>query len=216
MAEQFQRATAGEPLQVPAETYNAMLDAALSHRNSGRAGASGRIPGRTYDPLITVVNSSGVHLDWFAAVAIDAPVTLPVEDEMAFKVRVAARVIKPTATSKGRWVLLAQPLGSNEVGRAIGIGITPCKINLVGAGDLFVDTVANKTIPESSTGGPAQILWVAGGAGTATATGEQWALIRIGGGGAAESVGQYTFMVRQVGHNNVNVYDMTRAHPSLT
>jgi hypothetical protein len=123
---------------------------------------------------------------------------LPADNEQDFKERMALKVITPDGNSAGRWVVLQRPLGVNEFGPAIAIGISICKINVVDVAHTCVESVSGNVIPDSGASGSAQILWVAGGVGTADDTGSQLAVIRLGGGEA----GDVDVFTTQVGGSN--------------
>jgi hypothetical protein len=217
----LRKVKAGDDLKIPAATYNAFIDAAVSSRSSNHRGEKST-PLQAYAAdVVLVKNVTGEPLDRYAAVRIDRPLILPTEDEDEFKNRLAFKVTTPTGEEPGRWVVLLEPLtaggeGDEEngaVGRAVVSGAVVCKIDLISEADEFVETATGSYLPESGASGTAPILWVAGGVGTATATGEQWAVIKLGGGGAALSVGQYTGMVYQNVSDNQMGHQYTRAAP---
>lgn len=191
----------GQPLKIPADTYNAFVDAAIYTRaqtNPTRQ-KSRELP--YAGDVILVKNVSGDSLDRFQAVAIGDPVILPDDNEDEFKNRIALQVSKPDGSEDDRWCVLLEglpkgPDGSEtngSYGKALVVGVVNCKINLQDVGDTGCTVVADSYIPESNTNGPATILWIAGGVGTADDTGEQWAIIKLAGGGSLP-VGEFDGM----------------------
>lgn len=213
----LRKVRSGDDIDIKAETWNAFIDAAVFAKQSG-AGSSGPKSASRQTSFVKVQNTSGVALARFAAVGVIGVVTEPSgTDETAqasveFINNFCFTVNKPQDSHKGRWLVLIQPLANNEVGFAIAIGATVCKVNIQSAGDKGVDIEANQTIPKSSGNGAVQLLWVKGGVGSATATGEQLVVLRLGGGGAAElPLPQYQGMVIQGVSQNQLGADWVRA-----
>ena len=68
---EFQHVRTGEPLQIPAATYNAMLDAAQANRNRRLHLAP---HGAGFDSLfVYVVNTTGSTLERFSVLGLDGP-----------------------------------------------------------------------------------------------------------------------------------------------
>src|SRR4051812_46946673 len=113
MGEQFQKAREGEPLKIPASTYNAFIDAAVAHRSS--FGTSGSPSGakqakQKSADIVLVQNVSGTSLNQYAAVTFTDPVVLPDDNEDEFKKRVVLKVNVPFGTERGNWFVLQEPL----------------------------------------------------------------------------------------------------------
>ncbi len=220
---EFRKVKPGQDLEIPAMTWNGLMDTARQVRQQN---AGTRVPQglHAYNAtVVTVKNVSGEPIRQYRAVRLGDPIIFPSDNEEEFKQRVTFKADVPEGNEEGRWAVLLEPLAAGvgegdedngAIGRAVVIGVVVCRIDLIATGDTHVDVVAGETIPESSTSGPAQILWVAGGPGTATATGEQWALIKLGAGGSLP-VGQYQYMTFQVVSQNTNGFDFTRSHPML-
>lgn len=189
----IRKANKGDALNIPANAYNAFVEAALHHK--GSTGAKTR-DAKERSPLnsavVTVMNDSGAAQAQFAVLQISAPVILPADNEQGFKERMVLKVITPDADGAGRWVVLQQPLGVNEFGPAIAVGVSVCKINLTDEAHTCVESVDGNVIPDSGAAGSGQILWVAGGVGTADDTGEQLSVIRLGGGGSSGDIDVFT------------------------
>ena len=172
---------------MPAENYNAFIEAATWVREQQRrpGGSSGRgAPQAAL--LVTVKNDTASQMNRFAAVGVSGIVTDPSAAPDEFKNRIAIKARVPTSADSNRWLVLPQPLPAGQYGLAVALGVTPCWIDLGAVGDLAVDVADGSGIPVSGASGAGRILWVAGGAGTATATGAQWALIHLGGGAGGD------------------------------
>jgi hypothetical protein len=177
----------GDSLQIPAAAYNAFIDAAIAHRNSGVGGAgAGQRRFRQAD-IVKVRNDSGSAVVRFGVLGIDAPIILP-EDaatEAEFIGCVALSGITPAlADHAGRFVILLEPLADGQIGRAWAAGVCQVKINVDEDKDWRYADVADgeSGYLEPSNTGSAAILWRAGG------TGQQWAVVRLGQGAAEDVV----------------------------
>jgi hypothetical protein len=175
----------GDPFQPKAETWNALVDTARWAREQrGRTGgAFGPSPREV--ACITVANNAGRSLRRFEAVGVTGVVTVPSDAQPdatnEFLSRTALTVGVPTSDDAGRWLVLLEPLEPNAVGRAACIGAVPCRVNVGDTDDAFADVADGETVPVSGGRGM-PLLWVAGGAGSASSTGEQWAVVLLRGG----------------------------------
>lgn len=180
MGEPLNPVQPGDPLQIPASTHNAFVEAARDHR-ARRTGMAGGVLEERQAPsaaIVLVKNASGAAHSRFAVLGIDVPIILPAANEAEFENRVALSCVKPTAgTHEGRFVVLQEPLGAGRIGRAAVGGVTQAWINIDSSVDVLdrVDVVDDMVLYlENQFGGSAKILWREGG------TGEQWAIVRLG------------------------------------
>jgi len=176
MGDPFHKAVSGQPLRVPARTWNAFLDAARDHqaRQQNVAGA----PAAELRPggIVPVKNASGADRARFDILGIDGPVFTPTENEQGFKNRVALRGVVPTlADHEGRFVILFEPVKAGGIGLAGVQGVFPVKVDVQDEDHDFAD-VDDGQCGHLASGrcGAAQILWKESG------TGEKWAVVRIG------------------------------------
>jgi hypothetical protein len=185
----------GQPVEFYASTFGAMIDAAVANREGGSTAPAARQTIPQNSTIITVQNTTGDDLDRFAAVKLDAPVILPDDNEGEFTRRIAFKVVTPDDASAGLWAVIQQPLAKGPTGSeangafgtAVVLGMTHCVVNILDTDDTHVEVADGQTIPTSGTEGTASIIWAAGwedGTQTADETGEQLAIIRIGGGGS--------------------------------
>ena len=200
----------GDDFKPSASEWNGFVDASDAYKNRFKTGGLGDpAKGRNMD-IIRVKNDSGVALDNYAGVIVSAPTILPADNEDEFKRQQFWKVKKPTDAAQP-FVILLQPLATDEFGIAVVSGATVCKVKMTNATDTHCDSEAGKTIPKSGATGEAEILWVAGGVGAATATGEQLAFIRIGGGGGSLGSGQYTGQAFEMVSDDQAAWDFPRA-----
>jgi len=128
---QFQKVRPGEPLRIPADAYNAFVDAARGHQ--GRQADLAATPGRTVrrTDILPVRNSSGGNVDRFAILGIDSVLITPTDNLDEFKNRPALDGITPDIdVHAGRFVVTIEPIASGKIGRAVAAGVTPVQVNV--------------------------------------------------------------------------------------
>ncbi|MFO8015087.1 MAG: hypothetical protein R6X20_17505, partial [Phycisphaerae bacterium] len=179
MADPFRKAVSGEPLRVPARTWNTFLDAARAHRDRqedvGReAQAAGHESG-----VVFVKNTTETDLARFDVLGIDGVLIAPADNEAEFLGRTAVTGVEPTADHTGRFVILLEPVRAGALGRAMLQGVTRVRLYVeedqtVG----FAAPTAGETgylVPAASG---AQVIWRVGGA-SADPSDLKWALVRL-------------------------------------
>jgi hypothetical protein len=178
MSDALRKVQAGQPLAIPASAYNAFIDAAIDFRQRTAHIGQGAQPAFQQATIILVRNDSGSDRQRFEILGVDAPVIDPSYNEEEFKNRMALACVSPVVdTHEGRFVVLAEPVGSGKIGRAFAAGVCAVKINVIDETEepRFVEiaggTTANLDVKRRGSAG---ILWRVGG------TGVQWAVIRFG------------------------------------
>ena len=169
----FQHVRRGEPLQIPAVAYNAMLDAAQAHRNRRINHAP---HGSGFGSLfVHVVNKSGTFLRKFDIVGLDGAAETRNLNE--FKNRIIFRGVVPQKRHKGKFAILQEDASPNMVVRACVYGVTQAKISVESNDDeLTYCDIAEGVTDHLVSGSGAEVLW------SDTTTNDRWGLIRIGGG----------------------------------
>ena len=108
---EFQYVRSGEPLQIPAAAYNAMIDAAQGHRNR-RINLAPH--GAGFDSLFVYVeNTTGQSLQRFDVVGLDGPTETQNLD--VFCNRIVFKGVVPRAKHKGKFAVLQQDASKNMV-----------------------------------------------------------------------------------------------------
>ena len=211
MSDAMKKVQSGQPLVIPAGAYNAFIDTALDFRQRTTHLGQGRQPSFAQASLVLVRNDSGSDLDRFEILGIDAPVIDPVDNEEAFKNRVAVSGVTPVIappeedppdedpedSHEGRFVVLAEPVKSGKIGRAFAAGVCPVKIDVEAqyGPPCFVEIADGiSSHLKLNPRGSATILWLEGGG---VYPGLQWALVRLGNPPPSRSVIQVT--LSQVG-----------------
>lgn len=180
MSDSLKKVQSGDPLVIPAQTYNAFIDAAVYFRQRTTTLGQGTQPGTPPAGIILIRNDSGSDRQRFDVLGISAPIITPATNLREFSNRVAMACVTPATSHEGKFVVLAEPIPAGKIGRAYASGVCPVQVNFAGsdASITQVDISAGQAgYLKPSPTGPATILWREGG------TGSQWAIIRLGTAG---------------------------------
>ena len=214
----YQPVKEGDDLKIPPQVWNALLSQLGRVPVSSKKGQL-QPSDDSAGCWIRVQNVSGSGVGQFHIMTMKEPTVKPPDDpndtggtENQFKNRIYVNADTPSDKEEGRWCVLQEPLADKAFGWAIIVGLTVCWINLAATADAYVESDSGKTVPLSGASGSAQIVWVKGGVGKATKTGEQWALIKIGGGSSSLPVGQYQGILLQMVTDNQIGYDFLCSH----
>jgi hypothetical protein len=175
---EFKRVKSGEPLQIPASTYNAMVDAAEANRN--RKLNLSQV-NRVFDSLfVHVVNNTGKALPRFSVVGLDG--AFQTEDLDEFCNRIVFKGVIPKKEHKGKFAVIQQDAENGAVVRACVFGTTIAKVAASSDSETdedkirFCDVNENDTTSLKSGGSGAEVLY-------RNSDGENgWSIIRIGSG----------------------------------
>lgn len=173
----FRHVRSGEPLMIPATTYNAMVDAAQVVRNRRLNLAP---HGAGFESLfVHVVNTTGKTLERFDVVGLDGP--LVTNDVDAFCERIVFKGVAPRKEHKGKFAILQEDATPDMCVRACVYGTSIARVRITSEGNddkpklRFCDVEENQTSYLVS-GGHTEVLW------SDDSTNDRWAIIRIGSG----------------------------------
>lgn len=175
----FRHVRPGDPLHIPATTYNAMVDAAQANRNRRMNLAP---HGAGFESLfIHVSNQTGKTLQRFDVVGLDGP--LETKNLEVFKQEIILKGVVPKKEHKGKFAVLLEDAAAQMCVRACVYGVTIAKIKVdseEGSNEQkhikFCDVTENETGYLTSGGSGAEVLW------SDESTRNRWAIIRIGSG----------------------------------
>lgn len=179
MADVLKKVKPGEPLRIPAATFNTFIDAAEDFRRRQHNQSAGMQPNWRQTGIVPIKNNSGGDLGRFAVLGIDGPIFAPAESDDGFKNRVALVGVTPAdPTHIGRFAILLEPIANGKIGQAAVAGVCVAKVDVQAEDDGFAD-IADGSAASLTSGpsGAATILWKESG------TGLVWAIIRFGGAG---------------------------------
>jgi len=195
MGDTLKKVQSGDPLEIPARTFNTFVDAAQDFL--ARQRGTGQQITRAYrDPdIVLVKNSSGADRSQLHILGIDSPVIDPGENADEFKNKPAVAGVTPSSSLHfGRFVVLLEPLAAGEIGRACVSGLVPAKVNVRDDGHEYADVRGGDCSKLDSTDrGGAYILWRESG------TGEKWALVKLSIPAAEPEVGPFVVKVEMDG-----------------
>ncbi len=167
----------GDPLRIPANAYNAFVDAAAAHRRSafGQSHTLPRITAADRD-VVLAFNGSGSDVDAFSVMGIDGVYIEPDENLSEFQQRPCLSVTTPSlADHYGQFVIVLEAIPASACGRAVVTGITAVQVNVTDADHRYADiSDAEPGYLASAEIGAAEILYKPAG------TGVLWCLVRLG------------------------------------
>ena len=194
----LKKVSKGSPLDIPAEAYNAFVDAASAHR--GQMFSNATATRATVTPgLVLVKNSSGYDCERFSILGIDDTICIaPADNLTAFQAGPVLVGKSPYyGTHAGKFVVLAEPIGNSTIGHAYIDGVCAVKINVTDESCDFADPVhATRDYLQTTYSGSAKILWRESG------SGQKWAYVRLG-----EKVRKFGLWRRTSDHEDAYKYN---------
>jgi len=180
-ANDFGKVAPGDPLRIPANAYNAMMDTVRAARGMDRAG--GLLRWR-HSELVTVRNASGFDQDRFNIMGVLGPIFTPGDNPTSLEefcnyvgLAVGTPRLDGSDDDRGRFVILTAPLAAGDIGTAWASGVCPVRILGSGPERRAEIEMGDCTHMKRYVGGSAEILWLEPGIGSAE---HAWAIIRFG------------------------------------
>ena len=170
----MRKVISGEPLRIPAPTYNTFIDAANDFLARRHNIAVPR-PAENDSELVLVQNASGSDVDRFGVLGISDIVISPTDNPTGFGNQVALVGVTPDADDhEGRFVIVAAPIADGRIGLARVHGVSWVQVDVTDAGHQYAEVKdGDATMLASGETGSAQILWKESGTGT------KWAVVRF-------------------------------------
>ena len=172
----LKKVQAGQRLKVPAEAWNAFLDAVRwvrnqQHSRDQEANAEFRQTG-----IVQVKNLSGADRERFDILGANAPIILPTDNLQEFKNRVTLSGVVPTAEHRGRFLILLEPLKDGAVGRGVlaGVSLVRLLVNPTQLYDFAQVIPGNSHALLNVPAGAARVLWIETNESTV-----RWAVVRL-------------------------------------
>jgi len=127
MGDPFKKARPGQPLEIPAEAYNAFVETALAHKRGQLSQTTeGQRPASA--PTIKVRNETGQPIPRFGAIGLGEPIILPTTNVTAFQNHVAFRGTLPQPGKP--FAITQEPIAAGGIGRCVVSGPTPVKVSI--------------------------------------------------------------------------------------
>ena len=174
----MQHAQPGQPMRIPAATWNSMLSmlAWWKRTQNGTGGGTSKLPPQA--GVFKVRNGSGSAVERFGVLGIGGPLFDPEDSETAFKNNelIFEGALPVEKDHWGKFCVVLEPLAANKIGRAVFAGLVHVQLDVTH--DLpyeFADIIAGDTAKlYAGWSGRASIEWRAPGTGT------KWAVVNLG------------------------------------
>lgn len=177
MADVLKKVKPGDPLRIPAATFNTFVDTAQDYLSRRSNLSQNPRQSARHSGIILVRNDSGADRQRFDVLGVDSPVFDPSSDEEAFKNCAALSGVSPTEDDHfGKVVVLLEPVAAGEIGQAMASGV--CPVHLYIDDDTVNLADVNDGDPSSlktNRCGSATIIWRESGS-----SGTVWAVVRLG------------------------------------
>ena len=174
MGDQFRKVQPGDPLKIPAEAWNALVDLSQQQKNQRHDQRSNDEGTSRQTTLAKVRNQTGVDLDRFSVVALGTPIITPAANLTEFKRQVSFQGLVPSAGTGPRFGVLLEPLKNNFIGTAALGGCVITRVSVGATAYACAETVTGQNgYLRSVPHGPASVLWIES-SGTV-----RWAVIRF-------------------------------------
>lgn len=185
----YRRARTGEPLRIPAQTYNEML----SVLSGGGSVISSRGASLSNDAAVHIRNDTGADRARYSVYGISGPVFLPDAADSgaqsAFEYGVFLSGVIPTASHAGAFAISIEPIRDGGAGLALLAGVTLARVEMVSESHQTADVKVGDPSRLLSGGGTAQLLWVQPAAQRGS-QGFAWCVVRIGSSAFARRMGR--------------------------
>ncbi|MFO0449981.1 MAG: hypothetical protein ACK52I_15185 [Pseudomonadota bacterium] len=174
MGDQFRKVQPGDPLKIPAEAWNALVDLSQQQKNQRHDQLSESEGTSRQTTLAKVRNQTGVDLDRFSIVALGTPIITPAENLREFKRQVSFQGLVPSAGTGTHFGVLLEPLKNNLIGTAAIAGCVLTRVLIGSVAYTCAETVAGQNgYLRSVPHGPASVLWIESSGAV------RWAVIRF-------------------------------------
>ena len=198
MGDSFGKVRSGDPLRIPAETFNTFIDTARDFKSRRQSSTRDPGPDIRQTDIIPVRNDSGGDRFRFDVLGICGPVFPPADSLTSFQNRVVLAGTTPCEIPHlGRFVVLLEPVRAGRIGMACVSGVCVAKVTVEDPTHQFADVEDGNTENlKSAESGSAFLLWTddLGGSGYGYGYcgcgdgytggygygGPVWAVIRIG------------------------------------
>jgi hypothetical protein len=174
MGDQFRKVQPGDPLKIPAEAWNALVDLSQQQKNKRHNQLTEAEGTSRQTTLAKVRNQTGIDLDRFSVVALGTPIITPAANLVEFKRQVSFQGLVPNATTGPRFGVLLEPLKNNLIGTAAVAGCVLARVLVGSIAYACAETVDGQNgYLRSVPHGPASVLWIE------TTGAVRWAVIRF-------------------------------------
>ena len=178
----------GEAVSIKAATWNSFLDEADFARRARRLVGAQAVPSGVGGHMVYVRNKCGETIPRFGAVVLadaviphdaaseDLECDTPAFDGVPADGGEESESEEESEKELRPFAVAVEPIENGEIGRALALGVTPAKVEIVHEEDLCAEPVPGSTsgAMRSTNVGYARIVWKEDG------TGEKWCFLRLG------------------------------------
>ena len=193
MAGTLQKVSPGDPLRIPATTFNTFIDVARDHQQRQHDARRRAQHAQLNTGIVAVLNESGADRERFDVLGISGVIIKPADNAEEFQQRVTVRGVVPTSAHVGRFVVLFEPLSASRIGQALIDGVCVARVRMDDEDHQHAEIAAGDAAQlYSGANGSAQLLWVEPVEDRADPE-VAWAVVRLGGGDSAGGVASAAF-----------------------
>jgi hypothetical protein len=157
----FRKVQPGQRLEIPADAWNAFLDAARWVRQQQLASEHEAGPEIRQATIVKIRNESGGDRQRFDIVGVQVPIIPPKDNLQEFQNKLAMIGVMP-ADHVGKFAVLLEPLASGAIGRAVIAGVAICRL-MVNPAQLYAFAQVIPGNPDALQNvphGSARVLWI--------------------------------------------------------
>lgn len=197
----FTKVKSGDKLKIPADTYNAFIDAANDFRQRTGSGVPGAIPLLANTGIVSVRNDSGGDRAQFQILCPNGIVFSPTDSLPGFKKTPILKGVTPTAAEAERCIILQEPIKDGKIGKGLLVGVTPVQIDVIDESDEWADAIHNS--PDTLRSQPFGSSWIAY---KESGTGVKWAIVVHGVVGSKFLIGKTAASHSKGASGTINIY----------
>ena len=170
----------GDPLEIGAGTFNAMVDAAKAHRGSRHGLGRKMQPEANGSNFVLVRNDTTFQVERFYVLGLNSIIFAPSTDEDEFLRQPVFSGVQPVpGTHDDNFVIVQEPIAVGAYGVAMLTGISPVRIWVDGptGNSMYRYAEISTTMATlyKAPQGPAKVLHIEGGE-----QGNKWAIVQLG------------------------------------
>ena len=173
MGDNFKKVQAGQPLEVSATVWNALIDVTQRAKLSQHDQTDSSQPVTRQSNHALVRNLTGFDLARFAVIELGTPIITPTDNELEFKNRTSFSGLMPSVFTGTRFGVTLEPIASGAIGTAAVAGIVPVRLAVGALPYACAEPIPGLGILQSVPHGPASVLWMESFGST------RWAIIRF-------------------------------------
>jgi hypothetical protein len=171
----LKKVTTGQPFVPSAASWNAFADAARAHLEKQVSNYKPYLSVGGNGQTLALVQNTGSGVGRFGILSITGTVFDPTATATLPDFQNCIALQCGTFDASKPFVITLEPIAANAWGMVVVSGVVPAQINVNSTTDKWVDVSSVFVGLQSCKAGAAEILWAASG------TGQQWAIIRLGG-----------------------------------